>query len=136
MYILLSEKLLPDEELVRVCEKQFALNDLIFDGNPPISWGTAKRHIMLAAAFARLKKSSQKYDQLKAAAKAARAFDERADSHISTLLLGKFTQKKTDYETADSRTLCKIMLDKWLAAEEFNDFRNTPEFLEVIKSLY
>ena len=136
IYLLLSEKLLPDEELLRVCEKHFALADLIFDGNPPTDWGTAKIRSIMAAIYARTKQYDQMYIQLEAAVKAAKGFDERpAHSNMSTVLLGEVSQKKSDFETTDSRTLCGVMREKWLAADDFDSVRCTTKFIEIVRVL-
>lgn len=136
IYLLLSEGLLPDEELLHVCEKQLAMDELIFDGAPPISWRIIKIHTMMSAVLARMKKYDRMYIQLKAAVNAAKAFDKRADTvEIQALLLGKVAQQKTDFETTDSRTLCEIMRDKWLASEDFNSIRDTEKFKEILRLL-
>lgn len=76
------------------------------------------------------------YAQLEAAATAAKAFDNRTDTvEIPTLLQGKVVQRKTDFETTDSRTLCKIMRDKWLASEDFDGVRDAERFKDILRSL-
>ena len=136
IYLLLSERLLPDEELLKICEKQFALDTLVFDGAPPASWRVANTHVMMSAVFARMKKCAQMYAQLEAAATAAKAFDNRTDTvEIPTLLQGKVVQRKTDFETTDSRTLCEIMRDKWLASEDFDGVRDAERFKDILRSL-
>lgn len=78
----------------------------------------------------------QMYVQLKSAVNAAKVFDRRADIvETPTLLLGKVAQKKTDFETTDSRTLCEIMRDKWLASENFDNIRDADKFKEILRSL-
>ncbi len=55
IYLLLGERLLPDEELLKVCRKLFALQELVFDGKEPVEWGTVRNHCTMAALLARLK---------------------------------------------------------------------------------
>lgn len=136
IYLLLSERLLPDEELLHVCEKQLALDELVFDETTPISWRIVNIHVMMSAIYARMEEYDQMYVQLKSAVNAAKVFDRRADIvETPTLLLGKVAQKKTDFETTDSRTLCEIMRDKWLASENFDNIRDADKFKEILRSL-
>lgn len=53
IYLLLSERLLPDEELLKVFRKLFELQELVFDGRQPAEWGTVRNHCAMAALYAR-----------------------------------------------------------------------------------
>ncbi len=89
IYLLLSESLLPNKELLHACEKQLALDELVFDGTTPISWRIVNIHVMMSAIYARMKEYDQMYAQLKTAVNAATAFDKRAaTAETPTLLLG------------------------------------------------
>ncbi|MBQ7936088.1 MAG: hypothetical protein IJ333_07045 [Clostridia bacterium] len=67
------------------------------------------------------------------AAKSAITFDARPETQsFSSLLLGEITVKKTDFETADSRPLCEILREKWLAHPVFDFVRDTPAFQKII----
>ena len=59
----------------------------------------------------------------------------RRPAGFPTLLQGKVVQRKTDFETTDSRTLCKIMRDKWLASENFDGVRDAERFKDILRSL-
>ncbi|HOD02374.1 MAG TPA: helix-turn-helix transcriptional regulator [Clostridiales bacterium] len=137
MYSLLCYRLLPDEELLKVYEKRIELDKLIYDGNVPNNdWGSARFHCNYAGAYSRLGMHSEALEQLKTAAQCANDFDNRPDeSTVSTLLLGDIAEKKTDFETGDSRSLTEIMRDKWLADEDFDSIRDCPEFKAIIESL-
>ena len=90
----------------------------------------------MAAIYARTKQYDQMYIQPEAAVKAAKGFDERpAHSNMSTVLLGEVSQKKSDFETTDSRTLCGVMREKWLAADDFDSVRCTTKFIEIVRVL-
>ena len=74
--------------------------------------------------------------QLKISAEMAIAFDNRPDEmKITSFLLGDKLLKKTDFETADSRPLCEILRNTWLAEKIFDTIRDTEEFKEVLKQL-
>lgn len=51
------------------------------------------------------------------------------------MLLGNITIRKIDFETADIRTLCEIMRDKWLSCSEFDQFRERDEFKDILNIL-
>lgn len=44
-------------------------------------------------------------------------------------------ERKTDFETADTRTLCEILRDKWMIHDEFDSVRDTDKFKAIIKEL-
>lgn len=136
IYLLLSERLLTDEELLKVGRKLFELQELVFDGRQPAEWGTARNHCMMAALYARSGQYDLMYDELVIVAEAAREFDMRPKHFsVSSVLFGSMTKGKTDFETSDSRTLCEIVRDKWLAAEDFHKICNSEKFQEIIQSL-
>lgn len=136
IYLLLEERLLPDEELLKVCRKLSDLQELVFDGRPPAEWGTVRNHCTMAALCARLKQYDLMYDELRTAVEAAREFDMRTEQYsVSSVLFGNVTKGRTDYETSDSRTLCEIVREKWLAAEDFHAVRDSEAFGKIIQVL-
>ncbi len=137
IYSLLCYNLLPDEELIKVYEKRMELDSLIYDGKVPNNdWGSARFHCNYARTFLRLEKYGEAFNQLKISVRCAENFDNRPEIITgSTLLLGDITENRNDFETGDSRSLCEIMRDKWLADEDFDCIRNTKEFREIIESL-
>lgn len=137
MYSIINYHLLPDDDLIQICEKRRELDMLIYgDKIKHNFWGNARLCCNCAAAFARLGEHGKAVEQLKAAAGYARDFDNRPDETvISSLLLGETTVKKSDYETADTRPLTEIMRDKWLASSDFDELRSTAEFKEIINAL-
>ena len=69
--------------------------------------------------------------------RSAKDFDTRPDIQTySSVLVGERTEKKTDFETSDTRSLCEILRDKWLIHDEFDSVRDSDEFKEIIKSLF
>lgn len=137
LYHLAEERLLPDEELLRVCRKRLELEALVWDDTPPAaSWGAARLHFQMAAAYARLGGYETMAEQLALTAEHARAFDTRApQTAVSSLLLGEHIRDRADFETADTRPLCEIVRDKWLADPSFDAVRAAPAFREVRAAL-
>lgn len=137
LYNLAWGRLLPDEDLITVYEKMFALDELIQDGDySNLHFHFAQNRCGMARVYARLKKPEKAFEQLRLAAKSAFEFDSRPDSGIvHSLLLGDKEWRKTDFETDDTRTCREIMRDKWLANPDFDDIRSTAEFEEIINSL-
>ena len=75
-------------------------------------------------------------EQLRSAAEAAIAFDNRPEEEkVDGLLLGERTYKRENWDMADSRPLRIILRDKDLAEPEFDTVREKPEFQEIIKML-
>ena len=73
---------------------------------------------------------------LRLAVDKAKAFDNRPDKQTySSVLVGEITVSKLNFETADTRPLCKILRDKWLQDEEFDSVRNDKEFQLILNEL-
>ena len=130
-------KLISDEELLQVYEKKLALLDLIYDGNYPNNdWFIANVHFGMARVYARLGKTDKMFQQLRLTADSAIDFDNRPESgKCSCLLLGEIAWKRTDHETDDSRPLCEIVRDKWLADKDFDGVREMDEFQKILEIL-
>ena len=137
LYTIISYRLLPDEELLAMQEKMFELYNFAFDGNyAPNHWGSAKGRMHYARLYARLGEYDKVYEQLELASDAAIRFDDRPESGVTkTVLFGEEEWKRTDFETDDSRPLCEIMRDKWLANSDFDCVRDTDEFKAVLNKL-
>lgn len=126
------------EDSLSVIKKAETLNDLITDGkwHNINLWGNARLHCDKAKLYVKTGKKEEAFKELELAAQKAIAFDNRDEiQEYTSLLLGKITLKRIDFETADTRPLSEIMRDKWLADEVFDSVRNTTEFQEIISSL-
>ena len=126
-----------DEDSLKAFEKISALENLICDGNlSQDSWGAARLPYDQAKIHARLGQKEQMYQNLKIAAKAAKAFDHRPEiqSYFCSLL-GTVEERVLDFETDDSRILCEIMRDKWLKNTVFDAYRSEADFQEIISQL-
>ena len=133
MYNMIEGRLLPDEELILVYEKIFALDRLIYDGDYPYS---AHLHNGMAQVYSRLGNYDAAISHLKVAAKEAVDFDQRPESWRDTsLLMGEKTYFRTDYETADSRPLTQVMLESWMQSPDFDGLRETEEFQTIMQDL-
>ncbi len=142
-YILLDgliwrlEKQLPPEDALKVLEKEFALRDIMYDGNTACDpWGNAAMHFSQAKYLAQLNRNEEAIEQLKISAPSAVDFDNRPEEiSRDSLLMGKRTIKRTDYETADSRPLHVILRDKWLSDKAFDEMRESEGFKAVLDML-
>lgn len=134
---LVSERLLPDEELLSVCEKLGELYGIVYDDpSQVISWNFPYLACQAAALYVRIGSQDAALEKLREAAEEARSFDGRPEEwEIKSLLLGKCTDRRQDFETTDSRTLCEVMRDKWMAHADFDTIRETEEFREIQKRL-
>ena len=130
-------KLSPTDSL-SVIKKAEELNNLITDGNHYNidSWGNSRIHYDKAKLYSKIGCKKSVYEQLELAARKAIDFDNRPETEeYNSLLLGNVTEKRIDFETADTRPLTKIMRDKWLSDNAFDSIRNTPEFEKIISML-
>ena len=129
MYNMIDGRLLPDDELVKVYEKIFALDRLVYDGDYPYSMHL---HKGLAAVHARLGHQTEALQELEIAAQQAKGFDHCPESWSDTsVLMGQKMYYRTDYETADSRPICRIMAETWLEEPDFDIIRNTVGFQKI-----
>ena len=131
------EKQLPAEEALKVLEMEFAIREIMLDGKTDFdTWGNAEMNLSCAKYLARLSRTEEALKYLRISAEAAIAFDNRPEEiNRESLLMGKRTEKRTDYETADSRPLHIILRDSWMADEAFDVMRESKEFLDIIKML-
>ncbi len=130
-------ELLPAAEGDKVFEKLYILKELVHDGNPALGrWSEFNDHLKHAECCMKLNRIDEAIEHLKLSAKGAIDFDNRPDEITAeTILLGELHIKRTDYDTADSRTLKEILRDSRLSSEVFDKIRDTAEFKDVIKSL-
>jgi transcriptional regulator with XRE-family HTH domain len=137
IYLLSRYKLLPDDELVRVLEKELELAELMYDGNVPVaSWGQANAHCFYAGLLAKTRNADKAFAELEKAANHAIAFDNRPEAEeIGSVLFGTNTTHRYEFDTADSRPLCEILRDKWLASEDFDTIRDDKRFIAVLDKI-
>lgn len=130
-------KLSPTNSL-SVINKAEELNNLITDEKQYNidSWGNSRIHYDKAKLYSKIGCKKSVYEQLELAARKAIDFDNRPETEeYKSLLLGNVTEKRIDFETADTRPLTTIMRDKWLSDDAFDSIRNTPEFEKIISML-
>lgn len=129
---------LSSEDSISVINKWEMLNDLMCDKQQSnISlWENVRVPCDKAKLYAKIGDKDKVLNLLKSAAQKAIDFDNRPNTqNYNCLLLGGVTVNKIDFETADSRTLCEIMRNKWLAHKDFDFIRNTPKFQKIIDML-
>ncbi len=133
---LLSSRV-PDSESAAVLEKLLDIEKIIYDGSIPAhECEVSMLYTDIAKRYAGLGESEKAVEMLKFGAEAAAEFDNRSDEQAySSVLLGEFVEKRTDYETSDSRPLREVMRDKWMAGAAFDKMRGKAEFEEVVKML-
>ena len=129
--------LVSDEDAIKVIEKMYELDRFVYDGDyPNITYWRTKGPFLYAEYCMRLNRCDEAIEQLKLSAQMAVEFDNRPDeTKTNSFLLGEQIRKKTDFETADSRSLCEILRDSWLSEKEFDAIRDTEEFKEILKQL-
>ncbi len=137
IWLLASSGCLSNEDAITVTNKVFALEDLIADGQIiKNGWGHSRLYFEMAKYYIRLNDVENAIINLRFCADYAKAFDERPEKQTyNCLLFGSVTQRRRDFDTSDTRSLCEIVCEKWLTALDFDIIRDTAEFKEVIKSL-
>ncbi len=125
------------EDRVVILEKVITLGEVMGGSERPTSdWSDARDRVDLAGAYARVGREQDALAALAAAVRCAKAFDSRPDAiTYPSLLFGEVTVRKTDFDTGDSRPLCEIVRDKWLASADFDGIRDTTEFRAVLQAL-
>lgn len=131
--------LLTDQEMVAAYAKIPQLGKLIFEDAYETELQYSYDAIWLchfARTYARLGKFTECLEQLEIAAKTAIAFDNRPESKtVSSLLVGERKYCRSDFDTADSRSCCQILKEKWMAHKDFDCVRNTAAFQEILDML-
>lgn len=137
LWLLATSGCLSDEQSILAMKKVFALEKLLYDHTVTADgWGAAKLQVDIAELYAKLDNRAEAIEHLKLGATAAKAFDERPEkNNFFSLLLGEIVVKRIDFETADTRTLCEIMRNKWLSSPAFDKLRSADEFKEIINIL-
>ena len=103
---------------------------------PYQNWSNARYYCFYAKCLVQLNRFHEAIEQLAFGVKSAIAFDNRpAERKISSFLLGERVSKRTDFQTPDSRPLCEILRDTWLADKEFDAIRDTKEFKAILEQL-
>ena len=129
--------LVPDKDAVEVYKTYTEIKKLMYQGkNTPDDWGKAKINYLMAKHYMNLCEYDNSINHLKLCAEGAKEFDCRPEEmRSSSLFFGKKTVKRSDFDTADNRTLCDIVRDSWLTDEEFDKIRGTKEFSQIIEFL-
>jgi len=137
IYKLISYRLVPDDQLIELFDKLYALDAIAYEnGRTPDDWSAARYEVHYARLYARLGQYDKMAEKLELAVASAIMFDDRPESGIiKSMLFGEEEWKRTDFETDDSRPLCEIMRDKWLANRDFDCVRDTDEFKAVLNKL-
>lgn len=137
IWLLADADILPVETELLVLKKDFEIEEIMLDGNrPKNSWGDVWIEYDIASKYAVLNDYENMYKHLHLAVKRAKDCDSRPEKETySALLVGDITKRRVDFDTADNRSLCEILRDKWLLDEEFDCVRDSEEFKAIIKDL-
>ncbi len=129
--------LMPAEDAIKVFEKISVLDNLIYeDSLPNQTWSNARYYCFYAKCLVQLNRFNEAIEQLELSVKSAIAFDNRPkERKIYSFLLGERVQKRTDFQTPDSRPLREILRDTWLLEKDFDAIRNTNEFKTILEQL-
>ena len=129
--------LVSDEDAIKVIEKMNGLDDFVYDDVlPNDTWWGARGPFLQAKYCVKLNRYNDAIEQLKHSVQMAMEYDNRPDeARANSFLLGEEIRKRTDFETADSRPLCKILRDSWLAEKEFDAIRDTEAFKAILEQL-
>ena len=129
--------LIPAEDALKVFEKIFVLDNLIYDDSlPNQTWSNARYYCFYAKCLVQLNRFDEAIKQLELSVESAIAFDNRPEEiKTDSLLLGERVCKRTDFETADSRPFRQRVREVWLAEKEFDAIRDTKEFKAILEQL-
>ena len=129
--------LIPAEDALKVFEKISVLDNLIYDDSlHNQTWSNARYYCFYAKCLIQLNRFDEAIKQLELSVESAIAFDNRPEEiKINSLLLGERVNKRTDFETADSRPFRERVRDVWLAEKEFDVIRDTEEFKAILEQL-
>ena len=130
-------RLMPAEEAIKVFEKISILDNLIYeDSLPDQNWSNARYYCFYAKCLVQLNRFNEAIEQLGLSVKSAIAFDNRPEERTThSFLLGERVQKRTDFQTPDSRPLREILRDTWLTEKDFDAIRNTHTFKTILEQL-
>ncbi len=137
MSLLANEDSVCDTDKLKIYQKQLILDGIIYDDDMKyVNFDHAKIYYRLAKIYARQNEIEEAFHALELAVQNAKAFDERPDTAVlKSLLWGEHTIKRTDFNTADSRPICEILRDTWLASSDFDSIRQLVPFQKVIEKL-
>lgn len=129
--------LVSDKDAIEVYKTDNKIEKLLYQGEAlPDGWSKAKINYLIAKHYINLGEYDNAIDHLTLCAEAAKEFDNRPEKmKSSSLFLGEKTVRRSDFDTADSRSLCDIVRDSWLTDEEFDKIRGTKEFSQIIEML-
>ncbi len=131
IWFLASSECTSVEEQIKIFEKVFELEELMTDGNiTKNGWGHCRLYFEISECYFKLndKENALKYIEL--CLKHAKLFDERPEvQSYNSLVFGGITEKRSDFETTDSRPLLEIVKLDWLNDENISESKELSEIL-------
>ena len=131
--LLVNENLISNEDAIVVQKIRFQIDELI-EGKDSgkYSFYLAATRFKLAKLYAKIGDVNNMYKYLYESLEFAKIHDNRPDSWKSySLCLGENINYKTDFETADKRSLLEIFKNKWLSISLFDKYREEKLFKEL-----
>ena len=137
LWLLADAKVTDEKTELIIINKVFELENLILENKrPENSWGDARLNFNIAKRYMVLGDIDNTYKYLLKAKEKAEAFDNRPEmQRYSSVLVGEQVEKRTDFETSDTRSLLEILRDKWLSHKEFDSIRDTEDFKTFVNGL-
>lgn len=130
-------ELCPAQEALEVLDKYEALIDLMYNHEPLFGvWATADDYSLRAKYLLALGRTEEAMAQLRTAAKAAVAADNRPEVEIrENVLLGKMTFTKENDEKLNPMENRNYFKNRWLTEDAYALAREREEFKEILKML-
>lgn len=118
--------LVPDKDAIEVYNTYLEIEKLLYQGAKPTdTYSEAKINYLIAKHYMNLGDTIKAAEHLRLCIKGAEDFDSRPDEmRLNSLFFGEKTLRKSDFETADSRSLCEIVRESWLCDKEFDTIIN------------
>ena len=135
--LLVNENLISKKDAIEVQNIRFIIDELI-EGNESgkHSFYLSATRFKLAKLYANVDDKENMYKYLNEAIKYAKDHDNRPNSWKTySLCLGEVQHYKTDFETADTRSLIEIFKNEWLSISDFDKYRNEDSFKELLTLL-
>lgn len=117
--------LTPDKDAIEVYNTYLEIEKLLYQGAKPTdTYSEAKINYLIAKHYMNLGDTIKAAEHLRLCIKGAEDFDSRPDEmRLNSLFFGEKTLRKSDFETADSRSLCEIVRESWLCDKGFDEIR-------------
>ncbi len=131
VWYLASSECTSVENQIKIFEKVFKLEELMTDGNTiKNDWGHCRLYFEIAGCYLKLNDMENALKYIELCLKHAKLFDERPEVQTySSIVFGDITEKRSDFETTDSRPLSEIVIEDWLNDKNISESKELSEIL-------